>query len=832
MKVSLGWLRSLLPGLPTDPHVVAKALTGAGLEVEGLETYGAASRDVVVAKVTKVEPHPKKDGLRLVTVDKGGAEQTVVCGAPNVPAPGGLVVLAGLGVHLPALGVTLGKRAIAGVDSEGMLTSERELGLGDASEGILVLDHATLGLAATDELPAAGVKLADAVPEAFDHVLEIGLTPNRPDGLGHVGVARELAALLRLPLTPRDPAAALPPPGPLADGERIEVRVQDAERCPHYGGVHAAGVTVRPSPLRVRLRLQALGVRAVSNVVDVTNLVMLEYGHPMHAFDAAKVAGRAVVVRRAKPEEALVTLDGVTRTLVVDDLVIADADRPTALAGVMGGRDSEISETTSRVFFECAVFDPRTVRRSARRHGMHTESSHRFERGVDPADVTDVLARALELLRELAGASQAGPLLHVVGGEGVATPPPPPRTTIQLRRARLADVLGFEVPWFDAVGILERLGCETVARSEDAVTVLAPTHRPDLGREIDLVEEVLRVVGLDAVPAELPPVRASRAVGGRDELLRRVRRAAVSLGLSEAVTFGFTSRALLGALRAEAPAVVLKNPLGEHHGVMRTSLLPGLVEALVHAWNHGERDVRLFTVGATFHAPTAGVTGEDAELPEERQRFAALLAGDRAGWLAPPSPLDPWDALGAASGLVDRLVGAPPTLEAFAREACPAHLHPRAAARVALPAAGAGEAVPLGTVGALHPDVLGDLGLGGPVFVLELELAPLLGREARPAFRAIPRFPASRRDLALVVADATRAGDVLAAIREAAGPLAESVETFDRFVGGSVPAGSVSLAFRVTYRSLERTLTDAEVDQAHARVVEATRSRLGASLRA
>jgi phenylalanyl-tRNA synthetase beta chain len=376
MKASHRWLCELVRDLDVPPRDLAARLTAAGLEVEGIVEYGAGTDACVVARVVSVRPHPTKSGLRLVTVDRGGSTQEVVCGAPNVPDPGGLVVLAPLGARLPAKGLTIERRAIGGVESEGMLCSEEELGLGDDHDGILVLPP---GIA------EPGTSFAAAVPNARDTVFEIGLTPNRPDGLGHVGLAREICALYGRAFTWPDPGSMGELAG-IATRDVVTIEVDDPERCPHYGAAGAVDVTLGPSPLAVRYRLQALGVRAISNVVDVTNLVMLEYGHPMHAFDLDRVRGGRVVVRRAKDGEKMVTLDGVERSLVVDDLLICDGEGPVALAGIMGGASSEIQPATKRVLFECAWFDPRGVRRSARRHGMHTESSHRFERGVDPGD--------------------------------------------------------------------------------------------------------------------------------------------------------------------------------------------------------------------------------------------------------------------------------------------------------------------------------------------------------------------------------------------------------------------------------------------------------------
>jgi phenylalanyl-tRNA synthetase beta chain len=817
MKASYRWLRELLPSLSASPKDVAARFTHAGLEVEGSIEYGAGTEECLVVRVVSVRPHPTKSGLRLVTVDRGGAQQEVVCGAPNVPDPGGLVVLAPLGVHLPSKNLTIAPRAIGGVTSEGMLCSESELGLSEESAGIIVLPQGTA---------EPGTTLAVAVPNTRDTVFEISLTPNRPDGLGHIGLARELAALMGMPFQWPD-TGKVAKTADVAAKELALVTVEDAERCTEYGGAGAVDVTIGPSPLWLKYRLQALGVRSISNVVDITNLVMLEYGHPMHAFDLDRVRPDAngkkhIVVRHAKDGETIQTLDGVDRKLVADDLLICDGQGPVALAGVMGGASSEIQSDTKRVFFEAATFDARGVRRTARRHGMHTESSHRFERGVDPGDVARVLDRAVALTTTLAGAAAARGRIHVQGSHTGGESQPIARRSVRFRPQRVRELTGVDVPTAEAIGILERLGCEAGKPGPDgAYSVLVPTHRPDIGREADLVEEVIRVHGMDAVPTELPSIHASRDVGGREELARRAKEICATLGLSEAITFSFTSARVLEVLAAPSPAVKLDNPMAEHQSVLRTTLLVGLLDAVSNARRRGEHDVREFTVGPVFLAPKGG----DA-LPDERLRVAFAIAGDRPAWLEKPKPLDVWDAKGYALEIARRVSGRPVEVVPAPGAAAPAHLHPRGAAFVHV----GGERV--GSFGPLHPDAVDALELDGDVLVFEMELDPFAAGAALPKFVSIPRFPASARDVALVVKDGIPAGEVEAAVRAAAGPLAESVHIFDRFVGGQVPAGHANLAFRIVYRSADRTLTDAEVDAAHANVVATASSKFGATLRA
>ncbi len=813
MKVSVSWLRSLVPGLDAPVQEIAERLTRSGLEVEQIVTYGAAATDVRVAEVVEKEAHPHRDKLTLVTVDTGGRRQRVVCGAPNVPEPGGRVVLASVGTVLPAMGVTLTARAIGGVVSEGMLCSEVELGLVDAAgkgDGIMVLDG---------NGSALGTPLAEAVPGTHDHILDIGVTPNRPDALGHVGVARELAALFELPFAPPEADA----PARVVTGASIDtlasVTIEDTERCPHYGALVLHDVVVGPSPDWLRFRLESLGTRSINNVVDVTNLVLLEFGHPMHAFDLDRLPAGRVVVRRAARAEKLTTLDGVERELTADDLLITNGQEGVALAGVMGGENTEIRASTRRVLLECAYFSPRGIRRTARRHGLHTESSHRFERGCDPEAVTLVLGHAASLITRLCGGA-------AVPGIILAGVSPAPRREVRLRHAKMTALLGLDIPLSRASAILGRLGCE-VGRSashEGELTVTVPSFRPDLGREEDLIEEVMRVFGIDAIPtaqrALVPSV--GRSVPTTEE---RVRRVAAELGLSEALCYGFVAPRELEAVRAPAPSVRLRNPLSEERSVMRTSLLPGLCEALRRARRRGVGNVRLFTVGRLFFA--------DGDLPEERPSFAALLAGTRAQGLDKPVELDVYDAKGIAVELVERVTARTARVERLAPNEA-AHLHPRGAGALWL------DGAPVGRLGPLHPDVIDAFDLDGGALAVELDLGAIerLGA-AIPQFRPIPTLPAVTRDLAVVVSDEVSAATVADAIRAAAGELCESVELFDLYRGKGVTDDHRSLAFHLVFRDPKaatapdaaRTLTDEEVDGVAARVVSALRDELGATLR-
>lgn len=813
MKASYNWIRELVPGLHASPDEVAEGLTSAGLEVEGQAVFGGGLETCLVVAVSGVRPHPSRSSLQLVAVDAGAfGTKEVVCGAPNVPAPGGLVILAPLGTHLPAKGMTIEARAIGGITSEGMLCSESELGIGEGSGGILVLPPASA---------APGTPLLEALPYLRDTIYEINLTPNRPDGLGHIGLAREVAAVFSIHW-------AVPTPAKIARekegavGDVVTVTIEDGEGCPHYGAALVEGVTISPSPLWVRTRLHSLGVRPISNVVDVTNLVMLESGHPLHAFDLATVKGPAIVVRRAKDGETMRTLDGLDRTLSTDDLLICDAERPVGMAGIMGGENTEIRPTTERVLLECAYFSPTRVRRSARRHGIHSEASHRFERGVDWGDTARTLAQAVARVVEFAGGT-------ALKGRVVIEKRSLERPSVSVRSSRVGKLLGAPVALAEMASILEKLGFEITSRDDDTLVTRVPSHRPDVAREVDLIEEVAHMRGLDAIHPVLPAMRpaarpaTSRLAATREDILRKARAAAVELGLSEALIYGFVARRSLEILKAPSPSVEIVNPLTEAQAVMRTSLLPGLLAAVDSAQRHGERDIRLFAAGALFLANRAA----SSDLPDERLAFSAVIAGDRPTYLGKPEPVDVWEAKGLALGFIERLLRRSASVEAIEEKSRPPHLHPRGAAKVVL------DGRTVGCLGPIHPDTAEAFGYAPGVMVVELDLEALAAMTVRvPQYQPIPRFPASRRDVALVVRDEVAAGEVAQAVREAAGPLAEEVALFDRFVGGSIPAGFASLAYRIVYRAADRTLTDAEVDAAHAAVVQAVGNRFGAQLRA
>ncbi|MFT3921488.1 MAG: phenylalanine--tRNA ligase subunit beta [Myxococcales bacterium] len=821
MLASTKWLNELT-GLGASVEQLSARFTELGLEVEGIKAYGQLP-GVVVAEVRGKRAHPQRENLSLVTLFDGSQEIEVVCGAPNVPVAGKRVLFAQLGAKLPN-GMEISERKLAGVVSRGMICSEVELDIGADGDGILVL--------ADDAVAKPGTSASQAL-DLEDHVLEIGLTPNRPDCLGHVGLARELCAALpggtlKLPrgaepsrtLRSEIPAGTKPVElfaGQMSDAMAtpVALTVADPERCPRYAACVVQGVKVGPSPFWLRYRLHVMGLRSINNAVDITNLVLLEYGYPTHAFDLGLVRGGRIEVRTGRAGESLRSLDGVERQVGSDDLVICDAEGPLAVAGVMGGADSGIRETTQNVLVECAYFDPRGVRRTSRRLGLHTDSSHRFERGVDPQAVPRVLARVAALLSELCGGVPAASGFEVYP-KSIAQP------EITLRSARTEALLGVKLPAGKAQAVLSALGCQVSEGAAGQFKVVAPSHRPDLTREEDLIEEIARVWGYDKIPTEVPSIKASH--DGTQPLTRFVRalkERAAAVGLTEAVNYAFVAPKQLERARVSTNAVRVANPLSEERSVMRTSLLPGLAANLLRAQRHQVASTTIFELARTFE-PSQG------DLPQERHMFGVILAGSRADWIGEEGTLDFFDGKGVLESIVRPLtrqsVDTLPDAEFVAAQA---FLHPRRAARLVVGSRS------VGLLGELHPDVVESLELSGPVVYAEIVVAELLAaREAgAPQVRGLPRFPASSRDIAIEVDEAVSAGSVAELLRRAGGKLLEQVRLFDLYRGGQLKAGKKSLAFRLTYRDAEATLTDQRVDEAHAKVVAEASKGFGGSLR-
>ncbi len=784
MLASWKWLCALT-GFSPDPAELADRLTFGGLEIDGLRRAGEGLDGVVVGVIEARERHPRRDNLSVVRVDGGAGVVQVVCGAPNCPGPGARVVLARVGARVGD--VVIAERELAGVMSAGMLCSEIELGIGPDADGILLLDGETEAKAGTP---------ITAALDLDDWILDVGVTPNRPDALSHRGLARDVCALYGRPYAPPVPAA-IPASGPPAS-ELARVELRDPVGCPRYGAAVITGVAVRPSPFALRARLHNLGVRPISNLVDATNLVLLEWGQPLHAFDLDRLEGRAIVVRKAGDGERMTTLDEVERHLVGEDLLICDAEKPVAVAGVMGGLDTGIGQETRNLLIECAHFDPRGIRRTSKRLRLASESSYRFERGVDPNGVPEVLAAVTELVCRLAGGAPAPGIIDCY-------PSPVRGPVLDFRLERYARVMGTAVDTGEARRTLEAIGCEVEGEGQ-VLRVRVPTSRPDIEREIDLVEEVARIRGLDAVPSTLPRIQCQLPAREEFEAIRRAKDVLAAAGLDEAIGYSFVPEALLLALGSGRGVVRIANPLSAERAAMRTTLLAGLLENARRAATRFLPGVRQFEVARTFH-------DEGGELPREVVRAAALLTGPRDAWVGEPGePLDFYDVRGLVDRFVLELTSRPPELVS-PTDPGPAW-HPRRAVEVRL------DGAVLGMAGELHPAVLAGLKLPKGAVGFELELLSLWDRRVRPKAPVLPELPPMARDVALLVDESVDAEPLRAALGEACGELAESVRLFDVYRGDKLPEGKKSLAFSVTYRAPDRTLTDDEVDRVHRAAVE------------
>lgn len=804
MRVPLEWLQEYCdPGL--EVTALERRLTMTGTKVEALHAHGVTALDAfVVGRVLRAERHPDADRLSVCLVSLGdGAEAQIVCGAPNVAA-GQTVAVASPGAVMPD-GTRLKRATLRGVESNGMILAEDELAIGPDHDGIMVLPD---GL-------APGTPLADVLPIST-HVLELEITPNRPDCLAVYGVARELHAATGAPL-------AQPPwaddPGTPGEISGVSVAVEAPDLCPRFTARLFEDVTLGPSPAWLKARLTAAGQRPISNVVDITNYVMLATGQPMHAFDFDLVAGGRLVIRRAREGERMTTLDGVDRTLDADTCLIADDEGPTSIAGLMGGARSEVRDGTTRVLMEAATWNGPNLQRTSTRLGLRTEASGRFEKQLQPEQGMDGQALAAKLMVELCGARL------VPGTVDVGGPGPAPRT-IRLREQRVAGLLGARVPRAEAAELLRRLELG-VADADDGLDVtIPPFRRADLTREADLVEEVARLWGLEKLPVTLP---SRRGAIGRLDPAQRVRRRAedalVGCGLSESVGWSWAAPDLVARLRIPEDdprhaAVRLRNPMSEDQSVLRTTLLGSLLEVARRNRAHGAADVRRFEAGSIYlDRPRAGErTAAERRfdpLPEERRHLAALLMGALrdASWREDEPPAADFFAVKAVLAALLHAIRVPWRVER-AREP---FLHPGRSARVLV-----GDA-PAGWLGELHPAVARAWDLDGAAG-FELDLAVLEGAATHvPRYEDVTSFPAVRQDRAWWFSRDVPAADVLATVREAGGALLRRAEIFDVY-----PAGDrVSLAVRLAFRAPDRTLTDDEVAQRRARIDAAVAEHLG-----
>ena len=807
MKVTLNWLKQYVD-FDWSPEELRERLTMLGLEVESMQKLGGEFEGVVVAQVITRDKHPNADKLSLCRVNDGKGERQIVCGAQNFKA-GDKVPLILPGASLPLkpgekepFTIKVGK--IRGIESHGMMCSPKELGLAEDAEGLLILPpDAKVGQPFAEHLGRS----------AGDVVYDLEITPNRPDWNSVIGIAREISALagnpLRWPETQFREAAE-------PTTKWVQVRLQDPELCGRYAARVVRGVKVGPSPDWLRQTLEKVGIRSISNVVDVTNYVMLEIGQPLHAFDyhllgKGESGTPTIVVRRAAEGEKFTTLDGQQRALTKDNLLIADETKAIALAGVMGGQNTEINDKTVDVLIESAWFKPQNIRATSKRLELRTESSYRFERGADIGICDWASRRAAQLILETAGG-------ELLAGVVDAHPMIPAPKEITLRHAKTTALLGIEISGAESARHLRSLGLEVTTESHGTCTVRVPTFRVDLKQEVDLIEEIARLHGVDKIPAT-PPRGAigAHAFDAVHDVYAEARRLLTGLGLSEAQ--GQTLISSESAKLITSDLVALQNPLSSDMNVLRPSLIPGLLDTLRHNLSRKSNEVAVFEIGRVFRSEN-GVT-------REQRNIAIALTGLRQHgfWSGEDrdETCDVFDLKGVLEEFLEQF-GLRAVTYARRNEAVSPYIE---SAVVQL-----GGKLTLGEMGQLSPLLAKKYDLRDRVLLAELNLDLLLARRnTGKSFKSLPAFPQVRRDVAMIVPESTTHESVLNAVRKLKPANLERVDLFDVFHGKNVPAGQKSMAYAFTYRHAERTLTDAEVNAAHEKIVEQFRKELQATIR-
>lgn len=792
MKVSLNWLKEYVD-IDISPDRLAEILITAGLEVEGISKIGEGLSHVVVARILSMTPHPNADRLTLCSVGTGERTHSIVCGAKNMKE-GDLVALALPGAHLPN-GVKITKSKIRGEVSEGMLSSETELGLAKESAGIMVLPE--------------GLTVGELLTKALmldDTIFDVNLTPNRPDCLSIIGIAREVAALTGKAL--KRPNIGLSE-SHFGASSVVSVEILDLDACPRYTARAISDVRVGPSPLWIKRRLEASGIRSINNVVDVTNYVMMETGQPLHVFDLDMLAGRKIKVRKAADGEKITTLDGLERALDGDTLVIADNERVAAIAGVMGGIESEVSGSTLNLLLESAYFKPSIIRKAAKKFALHSESSHRFERGIDPNGVLDASNRAVELILKVAGGSASVGLVDIYPNK--INP-----VSIEMRLNKAESILGLGLDSESVVDGFKRLEFAVEKLDEGRIMVTPPTFRVDMTREIDLIEEVARLTGYDNIPITYPTVAAKAGKKDKNGILQdRVRGFLSDTGFYEAVTYGFLSpKALSPFLPPEAVPIRVLNPLSEEQSAMRTTVIPSLLEVVGRNRSHQNEDLRLFEIGRIFP-----FKGDDRG---ERVVLSGIMTGLRHGkrWNLPADELDFFDAKGVIDGLLER-IGVSAT---FIPTETIRFLHPGKTAVIQA------DGLDVGVLGEIHPDIMEGFDIKGKAYAFEIELDGIIESVRAASFVHIPKFPSVYRDIAVVV-DNDILADRLYKTIKGVDPMIEDVALFDVYVGRPIPDGKKSMAYSVKYRAHDRTLREEEVNALHERVLSAIKDMVGGFLR-
>ncbi len=796
MLLSLSWLKEFTP-YEGSVDELAHRLTMVGLEVEEIRQPFKHLSGIVVGHVLEKRSHPDADKLSLCKVDTGsGGPLSIVCGAPNV-ATGQKVVVAPVGIELPG-GLVIKKSKIRGQVSQGMICSEAELELGSDSAGIMVLDD--------DVAVGAGIIQALGLEE---WVLDIGVTPNRPDCLSVLGLARETAAIFDLPLTM--PPLKLEEDDSVDCRELIKIQIDDPSGCPLYQARLISGCKVAPGPAHIRYRLMAVGIRPINNIVDVTNYILMELGQPMHSFDRDLLQGAVVRVARAGSKMEFKTLDDQARKLDENDLLIWDENNPVAIAGVMGGADTEIHSQSRNVFLECAVFDPLSIRRTARRLGLSSESSFRFERGVDQVGSAFALDRAASLMSFLSGGK-------IASGVSLSEPVPYRSRTVFFRPARANSLLALDVDREYCRKNLALLGCN-VDEHKDGFEITPPSFRPDLEREVDLIEEIGRIYGLDRIPEQLPGVKKSlgqKPLDDRFAFGARVKQWAKGLGLCEVINYSFVGTADLDFLNIDSHGRVrVFNPLSEEQDVMRTDLLPGLLQTLRHNLGHGNARLKIFETACSFFADHASETGV-----RETGRLAILLYGPRhrGQWPYPEEEFDYSDIRGLVENLLVVFTGKYPEFKDAGEHA---YLSPAVLCML--------DNRELGVLGRVNPDISRGYKARKEIWFADINLDRLQNfHDSRLiSFEPLPRFPVVKRDMTVVAPMNLKYEQIVDVVYGSGPAILVDMTLVDVYLPEE--AGEKKMTFRLTYRHPEKTLKDKEVDKAHQSLADAVLDRLPVS---
>jgi phenylalanyl-tRNA synthetase beta chain len=813
MKVSLKWLKDYVD-IKLAPRELAERLTMAGLEVKNIQTIGGTWDNVVVGEVIAVNPHPNADRLKLATVNLGTAQVTVVCGAPNV-SPGQKAPFASIGARLidPHTGeaIVLKPAKIRGVVSEGMVCSEKELGISDSHEGIMVLPPEA----------STGTPLGDYLG---DVILDLDITPNRPDCLSVIGIAREIAALTGEPLRL--------PPIHYEEAEKLidsfaSVDIVEPDLCPRYCASLITGIKIAPSPSWLQQRLNNCGMRPINNVVDVTNYVMLEYGQPLHAFDYHKLKGRQIIVRRAGEGETVTTLDGSRRSLTPEILVIADKEEAVAVAGIMGGLDSEVTDKTDTILLESANFNQVAIRRGCSQLQFQSEASIRFDKGLNTQLPLLPLKRATQLLLELAGGRAAKGIIDIYPGRSEPK-------LISLATREVKRLSGLKINITEIIEVLNALGIECLeGDSRSQISVSVPYWRSDIKCPADLVEEVVRIIGYDKVPvtrlsSSLPQQESRLSAAARQGNLRETLQNILSgFGFQEILTYSLVSLEKLQKLspKLELKILLLKvaNPMTREQEYLRTSLRAGLLVTLAHNQKFEQSGIRLFEIGKVFLPQHSHIitSQEERELPQEKEMLCAVLSGPRAelSWQADKEMLDFFDAKGIVENLLNQL-----GLRAGFEISNDETLFPGRGANIIV-----GDDR-IGILGELHPKVTQAFELSGIAYLIEIDLEKLLTKIAgTKRYQSIPRFPSVTRDIALVMDEQVSYGRVEEIIQSF--PLVTKVTLFDLYRGEQIAQDKKSFAIRIVYQSSSQTLTDEEVNQTQEQMLAKLQQELGAALR-